>query len=155
MENDNDDEIDLTPHNWASFSMVFVGMFPYIPHDEAPRDCFWRVGNTWDTLASDFGRAQAPFLPEIEKVIRTLCDTGNAQNDSKAVGYFLGLRGCVLESFFLSLSVPKGQIHETIIPFPTKPLMKTLEWFLIDWWNFHGPRQICRIRLIEDHLPID
>jgi len=141
-------------HNWTSFGMCFVGMFPYIPHDEAPPNCAWKVGADYDTMDLDFRRAEAPYRAEIETIVRTLCATDNAEMGSPESAYFLGLRGAVLGPWFLSLSVPlpgTGATH-TIVPFPKMPMMRVLEWFLIDWWNHHGPKFACEIRILETAL---
>src|SRR5437764_13128405 len=95
-------------HNWSTFAACFVGMFPYIQHDKAPPECAWTVGDAPETFETDFRRAQAPFLADIEATIRTLCSTGAASHGSKSVQYFLGLRGAVLEQFFLEFSIPRG-----------------------------------------------
>lgn len=146
MESDNFPE-----HNWSTFAMCFVGTFPYIPHDKAPPECAWRVGDSRETFESDFRRAEAPFIADIEATIRTLCSTGAASHDSRAVQYFLGIRGAVLESFFLSFSIPRGGAQMTIIPFPQLPPLRVVEWFLIDWWRHQGGRCICEMRLLDAH----
>jgi hypothetical protein len=143
-------------HNWSTFGMCFVGMFPYIPHDEAPPTCSWKVGDTLSEIDRDFRRVEAPYVAEIEKIIRSLCRRGNAPAGSEESQYFLGLRAAVLAPFLLSHAVPiQGGALQTILPFPQLPTLRVLEWFLIDWWNRHGPQRICEYRHLEDTLPIE
>jgi hypothetical protein len=128
--------------------------FPYIPHDEAPPECAWALGATCEETQSNYKRAEAPFVPQIDEAIRTLCKTGSATTPSEAVAYFLGLRFIVLDYFFARFSIRNNpSSFLTIIPFPSLPPTRVLEWFLTDWWREWGVSEICFQRYSDEfHL---
>jgi len=90
---------------------------------------------------------------QIEEAIRTFCETGSVKTP-KAVTYFLGLRFIVLDYFFARFSIrnaPNSRL--TIIPFPSLPETRVLEWFLIDWWHEWGVSETCLQRYSDEfHL---
>jgi hypothetical protein len=137
-------------HNWITFAMCAIGTFGYVSHDEAPPDCAWKLGKTQEETAENFKAAEAPFLVEIENVIHTFCETGSASAPSKAVAYFLGQRSSVLEKFFLKFSVGGKDYHSTVIPFPSLPVLRVVEWFFIDWWKQWGAWEAAMYRHLDD-----
>ena len=140
-------------HNWYTLGAC-LAFFPYIPHDEAPLQCAWTLGATCKETQDNFKRAEAPFVSQIEEVIRTFCETGSATTPSDAVAYFFGLRPIVIECFFARFSIRKNSsTHLTIIPYPLLPTKRVLEWFLIDWWQEWGISEICLQRYSDEfHL---
>lgn len=154
MENENEVNVGWQQHwpehNWATFAPCFLGLFPYIPHDQAPHECRWNLGESLKETVSNYQEAETGFVKQTEDVIRTLCDKGSASAASEAVAYFLGLRSAVLESFFLKFSIgTRNGRSWTIIPFPTLPTHNVIEWFLIDWWRRHGAFEVAAFRYIE------
>jgi hypothetical protein len=130
--------------NWFTFAVRFSGLFPRIPLDEAPPEVAWTVGATLKETEESYRRAEAPFIPQIENVIRKLCETGSASMPSKAVSHFLGVRSTVVGCFFLKLSISDGPSrYLTIIPFPSLPAPVVTQWFLIDWWAGWGPYELA------------
>jgi hypothetical protein len=129
--------------NWFTFYSAFTELFPFIPHDEAPPEAAWPPGATSKETEENYRRAEAPFVPQIENVIRQLCKTGSASTPSKAVAYFLGLRSTILACFFFKFSISDGPSrYLTIIPFPSLPTPVVMQWFLIDWWAAWGPYEV-------------
>jgi hypothetical protein len=140
-------------HNWNTFGGCFIGLFPFVPHDQAPPRCSWEVGGTLKEAAANYRQAEAPFVSQIEDVIRALCKTGSASTPSKEIQYLLGLRSAVLESFFLKFAISLGNgRHSTIIPFPALPTLRVVEWFCIDWWRQHGASAVAELSYIERFL---
>jgi hypothetical protein len=136
--------------NWFTFADWYLGLFPYIEHDEAPPEAAWALSATFEETRENYKQAEAPFVSQIESVIRKLCETGSASAPSKAVAYFLGCRSAVLESFFFKLSIGDSFGRSlTIIPFPSLPRMRVAQWFLIDWWRHHGASETCYQRYKE------
>jgi hypothetical protein len=144
---------DEPGHNWNILFCSLIGFFPYVPHDEAPAECAWKVGPTQKRIAEDFLRAEAPFVPEVDRVIQELCSSGSASTDSPAVRYFLGLRAAAVNDFWGKFDVVKDGVASTIIPPSSLPALQVLKWFMIDWWRKHGPRYICGCRLLDETLP--
>lgn len=157
-------------HNWTTFAVSFIGMFPFIEHNQAPIECAWSVGETLKETAENFRRTEAPFAAEVEGVIHTFCQTGTTPKAARTAQYFLGLRSAVLESLFLKFSINKSRtlnevalasaakpqvIEETIIPFPSLPTLQVLEWFLIDWWRKQGAIEVAQLRYLEAFLGDD
>ena len=143
-------------HNWTTFAVTFLGQLRYIPHDEAPRECASRVGETQADIGAGYRRAEAPFVSAIESTIRTLCSAASLPVVSSEIAYFLGLRAAVLGPFLFELSVRAGpNLHSTIIPFPSLPSERVVEWLLIDWWRDHGARRIAEIRHMDDTLEVE
>ena len=138
---------------WHTFR-ARLGCFAYIPHDDAPPECAWALGATCEETQDNYKRAEAPFIPQIDEVVRTLCKTGSATTASDAVAYFLGLRFIVLDYFFAKFSIHNNPTSVlTIIPFPSLPTAGVLEWFLTDWWREWGVSEICLQRYSDEfHL---
>ncbi len=137
------------PQNWFEFATRFVGLFDYIPVQQAPEGCSWRLGSDWETVEHDLEAVEARHAPAIQAAIERLCTTDSTGPVSPQVRYFLGLRGAVLEDFLLSLSA--GQ--SSVFPYPSGvPTLSILRWLLVDWWRVHGARHACKLRLQEDYL---
>jgi hypothetical protein len=139
-------------HNWSTFAACFIGLFPYIPHDEVPQGCACALGATLKETSNNYKQAEAPFLSEIEEWIRTFCKVGSAPAPSKSIAYFLGLRCAVLECIFLKFSIGIGSnfTQSTIIPFPSLPVLQIVEWFLLDWWRNQGALEVAKFLHLED-----
>jgi len=116
----------------------------------------------------DFRRAEAPFIPEIERVIRAICNAEQLEVSdeiSRGATYFLGLRGTLVLDFLMDLDVEiggpatplnspdAGPLTMTIIPFPALPAHEVMQWLLIDWWREHGADRACCDRLLLETLP--
>ena len=99
---------DTEPHNWFSLINSLLGLLPHVPRDKAPPEAAWSPGATVKEAQENYRRAERPFEPEIEDVIRTLCETGSARIPSKAVSYFIGERSTVLGVFLMKLSIRAG-----------------------------------------------
>jgi hypothetical protein len=138
-------------HNWSTFAAPFLDLFPYIPHDEAPKECAWALGATLKETSNNYKQSEAPFLSEIEEWIRTFCKAGSAPAPSKAIAYFLGLRSAVLHCFLQKFSIGIGSnfAELTIIPFPSRPVFKIVEWFLLDWWRNQGASEVAEFVHLE------
>jgi len=158
----SDEQSNKPQHNWGSFALCAIGTFSWILEDEAPPECAWKLGRTLLQTTENFKTAESPFLPQIESVIHTFCETDSASSPSKAVAYFLGWRSAVLEQFFLKLSVSSTKlrlgstrlsvsstIRSTIIPFPSVPVLRVVEWFFIDWWRQWGAWEAAKLRHID------
>jgi hypothetical protein len=139
-----------TRHNWETFRACLEA-YPYVPHDEAPPECAWNLGATCEETGNNYRRAEAPFVPQIEKFIRTFCETGSAKTPSLAIAYFIGLRFIVFDYFLARFSICNGpNSYLTIIPFPSLPTRRVLEWFLTDWWQQWGVWEICLQRYSDE-----
>jgi hypothetical protein len=82
-----------------------------------------------------------------------VCKPGSVCVDSPAIRYLLGLRGAAVSDFWGKFDVTKNGVTSTIIPPSSLPALRVLEWFMIDWWQQHGPKYICECRLMDETLP--
>jgi hypothetical protein len=142
---------ELDPPNWLTFVewlSDFGRVFPFIPHEQAPQRASWSLGATYMQTLENYKRAEAPFVPQIEDVIRGFCTTRHASVKSVALAYFLGLRPIILLFFLSKFTIQPGpDRYVSIIPFPSLPPPHVAQWFLIDWWRAWGPRETASRRL--------
>jgi hypothetical protein len=89
------------PPNWFTFVesfSSFLGVFPFIPHEPAPPRARWSLGATYKQTIENYKRAETPFVPQIEDVIRRSVTPAARRHDLKqwptSLGY--GLSYCHL-----------------------------------------------------------
>jgi len=134
--------IEAAPFNWFTFGNSLLHLFPRIGVDEVS-DAAWGPGETSDETEQNYREAEAPFVAEMENVIRTLCEAGSAPMPSKAATYFLFWRATTVAGFLLKLLTSTDpNRYSSIIPFPSLPTPAVIQWFLIEWWTVWGPDEI-------------
>jgi hypothetical protein len=133
--------------NWITLRESLSTAFPLVPDHQAPPECRLEIGRDVAETIENYQHAEMPYKLEIEDMIRTLCATGEATSASKAVAYFLGCRSWALRSFFVKFcaSNPSDEILSflTIVPFPSLPVLRVAQWFLLAWWQKWGVLEIA------------
>jgi hypothetical protein len=139
--------------NWTILRESLSTAFPVVPDDQAPPECQFEVGCDVPETIENYQDAEMPYILEIEDVIRTLCATGEATSASKAVAYFLGCRPCGLRLFFAKFCT--SNINDeilsfsTIVPFPSLPVLRVAQWFLLHWWQRWGALEMAEHRYLR------